>query len=74
MKHANKGKRPPKYEKSAFEIHKKGPKVDKYHFCKKIGYFQKDCPKRKAWFEKKGKHNAYICFESNLTEVPYNTW
>ena len=25
-------------------------------------------------FEKKGEHNVNICFESNLTEVPHNTW
>lgn len=24
------------------------------HFCKKQGHFQKDCHKRRAWFEKKG--------------------
>ena len=73
-KHANKGKEPPKYEELAFKIHKKGPKVDICHFCKKTGHFQKDCPRRKAWFEKKGKHNAYICFKSYLAEVPNNTW
>jgi hypothetical protein len=28
-----------------------------------------------AWFEKKGKHLACVCFESNLTEVPsYTLW
>ena len=73
-KHANKGKGPPKFEEPAFKIHKKGPKVDRCHFCKKTGHFQKDCPRRKAWFEKKGKHNAYVCFESYLVEVPNNTW
>ena len=30
--------------------------------------------KHRAWFEKKGEYNAYVCFESNLTEVPHNTW
>jgi len=30
--------------------------------------------KHKIWFEKKGEHNAYVCFESNITEVPHNTW
>ena len=48
---------------------------DKCHFCGKSGHFQKDCLKCKTWFEKKGKHNAYyVCFESNLTEVPHNSW
>ncbi|KAL3820094.1 hypothetical protein ACJIZ3_005999 [Penstemon smallii] len=35
-----------------------GPKKDlgkdKCHFCNKHGHYQKDCPKRKAWFEKNG--------------------
>ncbi|KAG8382445.1 hypothetical protein BUALT_Bualt05G0078000 [Buddleja alternifolia] len=44
------------------------------HFCKREGHYQKDCPKRKAWFEKKGTFNVYVCFESNLSEVPSNTW
>ena len=73
-KHANKGKGPPKYEEPAFKIHKNGTKVDRCHFCKKTMHFQKDCPRHKTWFEKKGKHNAYVCFESYLAEVPYNTW
>nr|KYP55707.1 Retrovirus-related Pol polyprotein from transposon TNT 1-94 [Cajanus cajan] len=66
-----KGKGPLKIAESSTKIQKK---TDKCHFCGKSGHFQKDCPKRKAWFEKKGEHNAYVCFESNLTEVPHNTW
>jgi hypothetical protein len=46
----------------------------KCHFCRKFGHVQKDCHKRKAWFEKKCKHLACACFESNLTVVPSNTW
>ena len=30
--------------------------------------------KCKAWFEKKGIFNAFVCFESNLSKVPSNTW
>ena len=41
--------------------------------CKKAGYFKKDCPKRKKWFEKKGTYYVSIGFESNLIEVPNNT-
>ena len=62
-----KGKGPLKIDESSTKIQKKN---DKCHFCGKSGHFQKDCIKRKAWFENKGEHNAYVCFESNLTEVP----
>jgi len=60
-----------KIDESSTKIQKKN---DKCHFCGKFGHFHKDCIKRRAWFEKKGEHNAYVCFESNLTEVPHNTW
>ncbi|XP_074556836.1 uncharacterized protein LOC141819121 [Curcuma longa] len=38
----------------ASQADKKEHNNDKCHFCKKEGHYQKDCPKRKAWFEKKG--------------------
>ena len=54
---------------------RKERKADKYHFYKKEGHYQKDCLKHKAWFEKKGIfHYASLIFESNLFEVPSNTW
>jgi hypothetical protein len=56
------------------EVHQKGLNSVKCHFCRKFGHAQKDCHKHKAWFEKKGKHLACVCFESNLTVVPSNTW
>jgi hypothetical protein len=56
------------------EVHQKGLNNVKCHFCRKFGHVQKDCHKRKAWFEKKGKSLACVCFESNLTVVPSNTW
>ena len=35
---------------------------------------KKDSSKRKAWFEKKYKKFSFVCYESNLTEVPSNMW
>ena len=58
---------------SSAPIHKKEPKNDKCHFCKKLGHYQKDCLKRKAWFEKKDKPSAFVYFESNLAKISYNT-
>lgn len=46
----------------------------KCHFCGKKGHVKKDCNKRKAWFEKKGNNLSLVCYESNLVEVPSNTW
>ncbi|GKC76251.1 retrovirus-related pol polyprotein from transposon TNT 1-94 [Tanacetum coccineum] len=53
---------------------KKEQMDNKCKFCRKKGHFQNDCPKRKAWFEKKGIHYVSVCFELNLFEVPSNTW
>lgn len=39
------------------------------YFYKKTSHFNKDCPRRKAWFEKKGTY-----YESNLIEVHNNNW
>jgi hypothetical protein len=70
-----KGKQGPlKLNGSSAPIHKKEHKDGKCHFCGKPGHFQKDCLKRKAWFEKKGNLSTFVCFESNLAEVPFNTW
>lgn len=44
------------------------------HFFWKPGYMKAECSKRKTWFEKKGKLCAYVCFESNLVNVPTNSW
>ena len=71
FKKQGKGKGPLKINESSTKLQKKN---EKCHLCKKVGHFQKDCLKSKAWFEKKGKHNVcYVCFESNLTEVPHSS-
>ena len=44
------------------------------YFCGKKGHVKKDCIKRKAWFEKRGINLSFVCYESNLVEVPSNTW
>ena len=74
VKKHDKGKGPLKIKDGPVQIQKKASKNNNCHFCGKSGHFQKDCPKRKSWFEKKGELNALVCFESNLTEVPHNTW
>lgn len=42
-------------------------------FCDQSGHWQKACPKFKAWLERKGNF-SFVCHESNLLEVPKNTW
>ena len=35
---------------------------------------RKDCVKHKKWFQKKGNFLSFVCFETNLVDVPSNTW
>ena len=44
--------------------------------CDIFGHKQAYCFKFKNWLEKKKKCNplALVCFESNLVDVPFNTW
>ncbi|RVW26828.1 hypothetical protein CK203_111491 [Vitis vinifera] len=44
------------------------------YFYGKKGLVKKDCNKSKAWFEKRGINLSFVCYESNLAEVPSNTW
>lgn len=43
------------------------------HFHMKLGHYQKDCLKFKLLLKKKLKPHAFVCFESNLIEIPSNT-
>ena len=61
----------PSHDNGTRQKEHNGPKC---YFCRGYGHLQKNCPKRRAWFEKKGKLLAYVCFESNMTQVPSNTW
>ncbi|XP_021657199.1 uncharacterized protein LOC110647588 [Hevea brasiliensis] len=51
---ANKFKKKKNGSPNASQIAKGEQMADKYRFCKKVGHYQKDCLKRKAWFKKKG--------------------
>jgi len=42
--------------------------VESLDICRRIGQ------NVKTWFKRKVDHNAHVCFESNLTKVPYKTW
>ena len=46
----------------------------KCHFCKKLGHKRAECKGFKAWLEKKGIHIVFVGFESNLIDVPSDTW
>ena len=59
---------------SSAQIHKKEHNNLKCRFFGKPGHFHKGYLKRKAWFENKGKPSAFVCFESNFAEIPYNIW
>jgi len=41
--------------------------VESLDICRRIGQ------NVKTWFKRKVDHNAHVCFESNLTKVPYKT-
>jgi len=69
---ANKFKKKKALAKVPQDAHKE-LKADMCRFCKKEGHYQKDCLKRKAWFEKKGTFSVFVCFKSNLVEVRNNT-
>nr|XP_009796234.1 PREDICTED: uncharacterized protein LOC104242829 [Nicotiana sylvestris] len=70
---ANKFKKKKELAKAPQDANKEH-KAETCCFCNKERHYQNDCLKRKAWFERKGTISAFVCFESNLIEVPNNTW
>nr|XP_009796132.1 PREDICTED: uncharacterized protein LOC104242748 [Nicotiana sylvestris] len=55
---ANKVKKKKALDKAQQDANKEH-KADTCHFCNKEGHYQKDCLKRKVWFEKKGTISAF---------------
>ena len=72
------------WEKDKAQANKKGkeklpPQADikKEHmcfFCKKKGHVKKGCVKFQNWLEKKVNQFSFVCYESNMVDVVYNTW
>ena len=75
------------FKKSGSEKQKHGngnaKNIDlKCYHCIKKGHKRVDCFKFKTWLEKKKKErdmehdmlSAYVCFESNLVNVPLDSW
>ena len=54
------------------------PKIEgfkgKCNFCHAFGHKKANCNKFTAWLEKKGTPFMLVCFESNMVDVPFNTW
>ena len=46
----------------------------KYNYCHKFGHKKMDNHKLKANLEKKGNPSIKVCFESNIIDVPTNSW
>ena len=69
------------FKKSGSEKQKNGNAKNtdlKCYHCNKKGHKRVDCFKFKNWLEKKKKEqgmlSAYVCFESNLVNVPLDSW
>ena len=74
VKKHDKGNRPLMINDGPVQIQNKALKGNNCQFYGKSRHSQKDFLKRKSWFKKNGELNVHVCFESNLTEVPHNTW
>ncbi|KAM1088384.1 hypothetical protein ACFX19_016501 [Malus domestica] len=55
---------------------KKAKNIEKIrcHHCKTKGHYRKDCEIFKEWLRAKGRTDIYVCEESNLIEIPANSW
>ncbi|RVW22815.1 Retrovirus-related Pol polyprotein from transposon TNT 1-94 [Vitis vinifera] len=77
--HSNKKNK--NFKKSGSEKQKNGNAKNtdlKCYHCNKKGHKRVDCFKFKNWLEKKkkgqGMLSEYVCFESNLVNVPLDSW
>ncbi|TQE08812.1 hypothetical protein C1H46_005583 [Malus baccata] len=74
--HANKSAKSAKYSKPSKcnKLNVKDVTKIRCHHCKLKGHYRKDCETFKDWLRSKGRTNVYVCVESNLIEIPANSW
>ena len=58
----------------AFNAPKNEGFKEKCNYRKKFGHKKADCKKLKAMLKRKGRLLVKFCLESNVVNVPSNTW
>ena len=57
-----------------FKVKTKNMEKVRCHYCKTKGHYRKDCENFKEWLRAKWKADMYVYEESNLIEIPINSW
>ncbi|KAM1114412.1 hypothetical protein ACFX2B_046412 [Malus domestica] len=57
-----------------FKVRTKSVEKIRCHHCKTKGHYRKDCEIFKEWLRSKGRTDVYVCEETNLVDIPTNSW